>query len=344
MPRPISTADAQLLDALDAVGFHDVRKLPGRWKRRLEDWRHDGLYPQAERQFPGGGGSSARYPDETVAQVVELAQLMEERARKDEAALLLFYRGRAISEETARRAHLSTIHRLDTYLKSFSNSDDEYEIAEAAALGLTRKMHRSKQGRGMLSELQQGTSADDDLHGAGESVESLLASALTNALLVLRSGTFSTEEGLLELLKSVRLLLPAFGAEDDRWTQGWALPDLVELLRCASITRQARAIEHARAADLLRARHDIPNLLAFAGQIAELLHRDSARRILNLPALSERIAARTVPGLLSTYESSPWIAEALALLRDGAVGTEILQVVATVVMKPTADDNLVAMT
>src|SRR5207253_2329303 len=81
VPRPISTADKQLLDALAAAGFPDAQKRPAQWKRRLEDWRHDELYQPADKTFPGAGGSNAEYPEQTVTQVIQLAQLMQERAR-----------------------------------------------------------------------------------------------------------------------------------------------------------------------------------------------------------------------------------------------------------------------
>jgi hypothetical protein len=126
-----SKADVELAGAARRAGAKDVTP------RKVWRWRRAGLIPPPTRRGLGQGrGTRSEYPPGTVEQVVEVARILKERKYLSDALLILFVRGRQVSDWDVKRIIgrrlVGFISTLADSSEPLEGEEDVFELAEIA--------------------------------------------------------------------------------------------------------------------------------------------------------------------------------------------------------------------
>jgi len=123
MARPPSDADRDFSKRLQVLGSDATPE-------RVQTLREVGLLPAPTLTFPGGGGSTGRYPTELVERAREGLDLAQEHHRELHVAVAIMYaRGKySISENKLKRALLRV---LDRHKRQLLGATDAHEKREA---------------------------------------------------------------------------------------------------------------------------------------------------------------------------------------------------------------------
>ncbi len=141
MARPPSDADRDFSKRLQTLGL-------GATPQRVQTLREVGLLPAPTPAFPGGGGSSGRYPSDLVERAAEALELAHEHHRELHLAVAVMYaRGKySISEAKLKRALLRVLDRYKRELLIAAEDEDKpgslEEPAIAAGIVLAKRLDR----------------------------------------------------------------------------------------------------------------------------------------------------------------------------------------------------------
>jgi hypothetical protein len=214
--------------------------------RQFERWRQAGAFDLPDPQGLGRHrGTRREYPVWIPAHAAALASLVEEHRNLENAILRTFIRRWPVPERGIKAGfewffdHAEEAIRREINTVDPSIGDDIFteEAAEAAGAALVRKGDRTRAGRVMRRNVKR-------MAGRQESVDSVLASAYSNAFSLLLVGRSMSDEGMDELIGT-------YGHEAEnpetrsRMEEG-AARMMLPVLRIAAQNATRRELEFAR--------------------------------------------------------------------------------------------------
>ncbi len=146
MARSLSRAEVELANELQSRGLKVTPRQVARWR--------EAKIINADRVWPGAGGSESRYSAEMTDRAEALARMLAQRRSLRDAVLILYGRGERLEPEAVKNALLDYLERTERALAG-AMSKGRTPAAIRAALRTT------KEGRAML-----GCLADNDLDEA----------------------------------------------------------------------------------------------------------------------------------------------------------------------------------
>lgn len=250
-----SRADIELVAALRSRGVTVSA-------RQLDRWRGAGLMlPSVRRGLGQGHGSRSSHAPGAVRRAAEIVGILEKHRSLDAVAMVLYLRGRDVSEAVARRAFVGYLDRLERAIRSRGKTSDD--AVDVLAMLLTRSSARSPIGRSLHA-------AAEDLGG---STNGILISTYTNLLTIVLEGSATSEDGLAEALQvaGVAEIDRRLGALDGLGAVAQdALPRVFGDLSLAALRDTAEAFP---ASELTAARDRIRDLLPWLPAILAELDR-----------------------------------------------------------------------
>jgi len=263
MARSVSNADHELtLAVADRLGAPFS-------PRQLARLRETGYLDPAERWSLGrGAGTASAYPSERISEVVALAHAGTRARARDEAVLIAFAEGmEGLSERAVRRAYAAYLERTQRYLRSFSDSDEPIEIAEAAGKRLAARAVRTADGRRWRKRLRgRPLSPQRELERALANLVSLLLWG--RSLSAEHFGSFLAASGLEAAATDE---LPGFGS----LVSDLKPEELEKLFSRFSLPALADLIERTTFDDLARARDQMVEIVEFLVEVGSVLGRVS---------------------------------------------------------------------
>ena len=244
--RRLFLADNEVIAACEARGETSVTA------RKLERWRQAGCLPtRAVEHAVGVRGSQTANSDGYVDQVIATAELMRRRVALRLAPLALFAQGYLIDIETLRAAYADVFAQFKAVFDAASR-DESHEPQDALdhADGVARAFAARVNGPVLTRWKQE---ARRRARGrSAESVDQIMAAALSVAFTGLIAGQAPSPEGIGEVLALAGL---DGGQDRDISARFWA---------GVSLDRITAAIQSASLGQWVAARDDLDCLLEFA--------------------------------------------------------------------------------
>ncbi len=243
--------------------------------RRIQAFREVGLLVTPARDYPGGGGSSTRYPELALDQAHEAIELADRHPRRLSTAVLeMFARGNfPIAEPKLKRALLDAFERMEVELREAAGpgaeeGDDEHVAIEASP-ALAKRVARAPEASNFRRRIRRGA----------ESRQSVLETVLANLTAIFLTGRALSEEGAAETLSAIGLTatLDALGATHLS-SIGASLKDQLvgELFSLASVDRIRRVITGATVDEFEQARDEWKRVLGHLEPKLDVLRLSSA--------------------------------------------------------------------
>jgi hypothetical protein len=132
---PPSDADRDLAGKLDVT------------PRQVKRWREAGYIPGPNRRGLGRGlGTVALYSPQAAEQTADFALALKSLKRLDDAALVTFFHGYSLRDETLRRVYSSAFAQVRKFLGAAPNADP-WELADRWSRTLSRRASEGPTGR-----------------------------------------------------------------------------------------------------------------------------------------------------------------------------------------------------
>jgi hypothetical protein len=260
MTRPPSAADRDLELRLRALEIELSAD-------RIQRFREVGLLLAPRPSYPGGGGSTGRYPPEVIDRVREAMELAEKPQPLYVAMLEMFGRGNFPIAESKLKAHL--LYVLDRWERSLRDAagaqpqTDPSDVAAEAAPALAKRIARDPRTRQMRQRIRRRSKQNPEsrLDGLTDVMGDLASIFLTGEPLARDTNN---------LLEAVGLNTAFTGAG-----RNVDLPDVDEWFKPAQVDNIRSVISNATLAELEVARDDFKDLLACIAA-ARKLYRPTA--------------------------------------------------------------------
>jgi hypothetical protein len=246
MPRPPSAADIDFDARLKALGLPNT-------PRKVQAFRESGLLEPPAPQYPGGGGSSARYPGEAVQRMREALDLDAKYPRYLAVAAMFVRRRHPVAETKLRHALLQCMTRAKASLSRAGQAPEDAQEGASAMItaeALARRVMREPDADPMRRRIKRQP---------GRSREDVIVEIMNGIIEVANDGSAPSPDTLGHLahyagvaaIAGPKLTAEILNQADPSDFQAMTFSNVREAIATATMAQLERARDDAREFQLL---------------------------------------------------------------------------------------------